>query len=131
MLCGLRGLRVDRHSAVRGPRWFLTLRMIRPILKYGDSILHDPARPVETITPDIARIIDDMIETMYAAPGVGLAAPQIGVPLRIFVVDISVPRPVWLARLREPGDPRTTAHSRKGCRFRDSRPPSSGRRGWC
>jgi len=66
--------------------------MIRPILKYGDSILHDPARPVEAVTADIARIIDDMIETMYAAPGVGLAAPQIGVPLRIFVVDISVGR---------------------------------------
>jgi peptide deformylase len=66
--------------------------MIRPILKYGDSILHDPAQPVETITADIARIIDDMTETMYAAPGVGLAAPQIGVPLRIFVVDISVGR---------------------------------------
>jgi len=64
--------------------------MIRPILKYGDSILHDAARPVEAVTADIARIIDDMVETMYAAPGVGLAAPQIGVPLRIFVVDISV-----------------------------------------
>ena len=66
--------------------------MIRPILKYGDSTLHDPAGPVEAVTADIARIIDDMIETMYAAPGVGLAAPQIGVPLRIFVVDISVGR---------------------------------------
>jgi peptide deformylase len=66
--------------------------MIRPILKYGDSILHDPAGPVEAITPEITRIIDDMTETMYAAPGVGLAAPQIGVPLRIFVVDISVGR---------------------------------------
>jgi peptide deformylase len=66
--------------------------VIRPILKYGDSILHDPARPVATVTADIAQIIDDMIETMYAAPGVGLAAPQIGVPLRIFVVDISVGR---------------------------------------
>src|SRR5439155_11140985 len=44
------------------------------------------------IAPDIERLIDDMIETMYAAPGVGLAAPQVGVPLRIFVVDISVGR---------------------------------------
>jgi peptide deformylase len=66
--------------------------MIRPILKYGDTILHDRAQPVETITPEIERLIDDMIETMYAAPGIGLAAPQIGVPLRIFVVDISVGR---------------------------------------
>ena len=44
------------------------------------------------ITPEIERLIDDMIETMYAAPGVGLAAPQVGVPLRIFVVDVSVGR---------------------------------------
>jgi peptide deformylase len=66
--------------------------MIRPILKYGDSILHDPALPVDAITPDVDRLIGDMIETMYAAPGVGLAAPQVGVPLRIFVVDISIGR---------------------------------------
>ena len=49
-------------------------------------------KPVDAITADIERLIDDMIETMYAAPGVGLAATQIGVPLRIFVVDISVGR---------------------------------------
>ena len=66
--------------------------MIRPILKYGDSVLHDHARIVDAITPEIDRLIDDMIETMYAAPGVGLAAPQVGVPLRIFVVDVSVGR---------------------------------------
>jgi peptide deformylase len=66
--------------------------MIRPILKYGDSTLHAPAQPVDAITPDIERLIDDMIETMYAAPGVGLAAPQVGVPLRIFVIDLSVGR---------------------------------------
>jgi len=66
--------------------------MIRPILRYGDSILHDRALPVDAITPDIERLIDDMVETMYAAPGVGLAAPQIGIALRIFVVDVSVGR---------------------------------------
>ena len=66
--------------------------MIRPILKYGDTILHDPARTVDAITGETRRLIDDMIETMYAAPGDGLAAPQIGVPLRIFVVDVSVGR---------------------------------------
>jgi len=66
--------------------------MIRPILKFGDSILHDPALPVDAITPDIDKLIGDMIETMYAAPGVGLAAPQVGVSLRIFVVDISIGR---------------------------------------
>ena len=66
--------------------------MIRPILKYGDAGLHEKARTVDGITPDIDRLVDDMIETMYAAPGVGLAAPQVGVSLRIFVVDVSVGR---------------------------------------
>ncbi len=66
--------------------------MIRPIVRYGDSVLHAPAGLVQEITPDIQRIIDDMIQTMYAAPGIGLAATQIGLPLRIFVADISVGR---------------------------------------
>jgi peptide deformylase len=66
--------------------------MIRPILRYGDEALHEPAKAVEALTPDIDRLIDDMIETMYAAPGIGLAAPQIGVALRIFVVDLSLGR---------------------------------------
>ena len=66
--------------------------MIRPILKYGDSVLVEPAQRVDAITPDIERLIDDMVETMYAAPGVGLAAPQVGIPLRIFVVDLSLGR---------------------------------------
>jgi peptide deformylase len=66
--------------------------MIRPLLRYGDSVLHDPAAPVGEITPEIDRLVTDMIETMYAAPGIGLAAPQVGVGLRIFVIDISVGR---------------------------------------
>jgi len=66
--------------------------MIRPILKYGDQILHEPARTVDAITSDVSSVITDMVETMYAAPGIGLAATQIGVPLRIFVVDISLGR---------------------------------------
>jgi len=66
--------------------------MIRPILKHGDSTLHAAAVPVESITPDVERLIDDMIDTMYAAPGIGLAATQVGVSLRIFVADISVGR---------------------------------------
>jgi peptide deformylase len=66
--------------------------VIRPILKYGDQILHEPARRVETVTAEIDRLVEDMIETMYAAPGIGLAATQIGVGLRIFVVDVSIGR---------------------------------------
>jgi peptide deformylase len=66
--------------------------MIRPILKYGEQLLHDTARPVEAITADVTSVIADMVDTMYAAPGIGLAAPQVGVPMRIFVVDISLGR---------------------------------------
>ena len=66
--------------------------MIRPILRYGDEVLHQPATPVDSVTTEIETVIDDMIETMYAAPGVGLAAPQIGIPLRIFVADTSIGR---------------------------------------
>jgi peptide deformylase len=64
--------------------------VLRPILRLGDSILSEPARVVDAITPEIEQLIDDMIETMYAAPGIGLAAPQVGVSLRIFVIDLSL-----------------------------------------
>lgn len=66
--------------------------MIRPILKYGEAPLHEPAAEVGELTDDIVTLVDDMVETMYAAPGIGLAAPQVGVPLRIFVVDLSLGR---------------------------------------
>ena len=64
--------------------------MLCPILRLGDSILTEPARPVAAITPAIESLIDDMIETMYAAPGIGLAAPQVGQSLQIFVLDLSL-----------------------------------------
>jgi peptide deformylase len=66
--------------------------MLRPILRYGERPLHAPAAPVTRFDDDLQRLIDDMIETMYAAPGIGLAAPQVGAPLRVFVVDVSVGR---------------------------------------
>lgn len=66
--------------------------MIRPILRYGAPALHAPTAAVTAFGPDLQTLIDDMIETMYAAPGVGLAAPQIGVSLRVFVADVSVGR---------------------------------------
>jgi peptide deformylase len=66
--------------------------MIRPILRYGQRDLHQPASEVTVWNDDLQRLIDDLIETMYAAPGIGLAATQVGVPLRIFVIDISVGR---------------------------------------
>ena len=66
--------------------------MIRPIVRYGADVLHQPAAPVEAVTSEIQALIDDMIQTMYTAPGVGLAAPQVGVGVRIFVCDITVGR---------------------------------------
>lgn len=64
--------------------------MIRPILRYGEAALHKKAAPVDTFDDGLRKLLRDMAETMYAAPGVGLAAPQIGVSLRVFVIDISV-----------------------------------------
>jgi len=66
--------------------------MVRPILRYGAHPLHRPAAPVAAVDDEVHRLVDDMIATMYAAPGVGLAATQLGIPLRVFVVDVSVGR---------------------------------------
>lgn len=62
---------------------------VRPFLPYTDPRLHRPADPVEAITETIQMIWDDMIQTMDAMPGVGLAAPQIGIMQRLAVVDAS------------------------------------------
>ena len=66
--------------------------MIRPILRYGERPLHESARDVAAFDDDFQRLVDDMIETMYAAPGIGLAATQVGVALRVFVIDLSLGR---------------------------------------
>ena len=63
---------------------------IRPIVRWGDPVLHAPSAPVPQIDGGLRALVADMVETMYAAPGIGLAAPQIGVPLRVIVVDLSV-----------------------------------------
>jgi peptide deformylase len=68
--------------------------MIRPILRYGQSLLHQPASEIAEVDADVQRLVDDMVETMYAAPGVGLAATQVGVPIRLFVIDLSLGRRV-------------------------------------
>ena len=61
---------------------------ILPIRVFGDPVLRTVSTPVEEIDERIRRLVKDMIETMYDAPGVGLAAPQVGVGRRVFVFDI-------------------------------------------
>ncbi|WP_312677907.1 peptide deformylase, partial [Microbacterium sp.] len=57
---------------------------VLPIRIMGDPVLHSPAEPVAEITDEVRQLVADMFETMDAAPGVGLAAPQVGVGLRIY-----------------------------------------------
>jgi peptide deformylase len=61
--------------------------MVRTVLHYPDPRLREPGKRVEFVTAELRQLIDDMAETMYAAPGVGLAATQVGEPWQIFVVD--------------------------------------------
>jgi peptide deformylase len=60
---------------------------LRPIVKYPDPVLHTRAQEVSSVDAEVHRLVGDMIETMHAAPGVGLAANQVGVLLRVAVVD--------------------------------------------
>jgi len=62
---------------------------ILQILKYPHPILKKKSRPVQKIEPTLYQLVEDMAETMYAAPGVGLAAPQVGYPFRLAVLDVS------------------------------------------
>lgn len=63
--------------------------MILPIVAYGDAVLRKKAATINADYPNLSEFIDNMYETMYGAYGVGLAAPQVGVPIRVFLVDAS------------------------------------------
>jgi peptide deformylase len=63
--------------------------MIYPIVKFGNSVLEKPAEKVTVFDEELKKLIEDMFESMYAARGVGLAAPQIGISRRIAVVDVT------------------------------------------
>ncbi|PTN38222.1 peptide deformylase [Desulfonatronum sp. SC1] len=65
--------------------------MIRPVLTYPDPILAKTAAEIETITPEIRQLAEDMLETMYHKEGLGLAAPQVGESCRLIVVDVTGP----------------------------------------
>ena len=64
--------------------------MIYPITKYGVPVLEKPAAPVTKFDAELEKICGDMFESMYAAQGVGLAAPQIGLAMRLAVIDVSL-----------------------------------------
>ncbi len=63
--------------------------MIYPIVKFGDPVLEKPAAQVTSFDDGLKKLVEDMFESMYAARGVGLAAPQIGISKRIAVVDVT------------------------------------------
>jgi len=63
--------------------------MIYPIVKYGDPVLETPAEPITKFDDELRKLAEDMFESMYAAHGVGLAAPQIGIGKRIVVIDVT------------------------------------------
>ena len=71
--------------------------MIIPIRILGDPVLKTPAKPVEDFDDGLRRLAQDMLETMYDAPGVGLAGPQVGISLRLFVFDDGVTGPTFMA----------------------------------
>jgi peptide deformylase len=71
--------------------------MIMPIRILGDPVLRSPAKPVTSFDRRLRTLRDDMLETMYDAPGVGLAAPQVGISLRLFVFDDGASGPSFMA----------------------------------
>jgi peptide deformylase len=112
--------------------------VILPIRTLGDPVLRQPSKPVAEFDRKLRRLCDDMIETMYAAPGVGLAGPQVGVSLRLFVFDDGETGPLVMANpelsdadgeiaeeegcLSIPGPYHATARAQKiRCRGRDAR----------
>jgi peptide deformylase len=64
--------------------------MTYPITKFGNAVLESPAKPVEKFDEELAKLCEDMFESMYVAQGVGLAAPQIGLSKKLAVIDVSV-----------------------------------------
>ena len=63
--------------------------MLREIVKYPDPVLERPSEPVTAFDDELRKLVDDMFESMYAAKGIGLAAPQIGISRRLTVIDLS------------------------------------------
>lgn len=76
-------------AATETPQAVSAARKIYPIVKYGDPILEKPGAPIKNFDAELEQLAEDMFASMYAAQGVGLAAPQIGLSLRLAVVDVT------------------------------------------
>ncbi|MCD6024087.1 MAG: peptide deformylase [Fibrobacteria bacterium] len=91
----------------------------RPIFVYGSQVLRKRAEPVAAVTPELQRLADEMLEAMYEANGVGLAAPQVGESVRLFVMDVSQedgkkdPRVFFNPEIVDTSDKKETAE--EGC----------------
>jgi peptide deformylase len=75
---------------------------IRPIFETPDPVLRQISRPVDTFDAELKTLVADMFETMYAAPGIGLAAVQVGVPIRLLVIDLQEPAEEGGEPVRDP-----------------------------
>ncbi len=75
---------------------------IRPIFESPDPVLRQFSKPVETFDSELKTLVADMFETMYAAPGIGLAAVQVGVPIRLLVIDLQEPEEEGGEPVRDP-----------------------------
>jgi peptide deformylase len=80
--------------------------MVLPVVMYGTPVLRQKGAKIEAVTPTIKRLIADMLETMYASKGIGLAAQQVGVPIQLTVIDVrgATDRPSSLEIKGEPAD---------------------------
>ena len=79
----------SEDTQAAAPETVSAARKIYPIVKYGNSILEKPTTPIKKFDAELGQLSEDMFASMYAASGVGLAAPQIGLTLRVAVVDVT------------------------------------------
>ena len=79
----------NEYIDVKKRSYYLTRMTIRPLVLLPDPLLRQVSKPVERIDDELRKFADDMLETMYDAPGIGLAAIQVGEPLRMLVLDVA------------------------------------------
>ena len=126
---GTKPARIDRFP----PTAYIAAMALRDILILPDKRLRQVSEPVKKIDAGIRKLVEDMLETMYDAPGIGLAAIQVGTPKRVVTMDLAKkeepknpqvfinPEILWSRRRRRPT-------RRAACRSRNSTATSSGRR---